>query len=104
MFNIHVTESGKDHTGAPFAGLVNVNGITASFFTVSDAKDFVADNPEFFAEFVTVAIVKDGCLIDNSDRPSLAAHGWTLTADMVWIKGNRRICDETGAHSRTGGK
>mgnify|MGYP003145171978 FL=1 len=59
MFNIHVTESGKDHTGAPFAGLVNVNGITASFFTVSDAKDFVADNPEFFADFVTVAIVKD---------------------------------------------
>lgn len=46
----------------------------------------------------------EGCLIDNSDRPSLAAHGWTLTADMVWVKGNRRICDETGAHSATGGE
>ena len=59
MFNIHVTESGKDHTGENFAGLVNVNGSTATFFTVSDAKDFVDDNPDFFAEFVTVAIVKD---------------------------------------------
>ena len=59
MFNIHVTESGKDHTGSNFAGLVNVNGIIASFFTVSDAKDFIADHPEFFAEFVTVAIVED---------------------------------------------
>ncbi len=59
MFNIHVTESGKDYTGANFAGLVNVNGVTAAFFTVSDAKDFINDNPEFFAEFVTVAIVKD---------------------------------------------
>ncbi len=59
MFNIHVTESGKDHTGAPFAGLVNVNGITATFFTVSEAKEFIEDHTEFFAEFVTVAIVKD---------------------------------------------
>tara|TARA_B100000424_G_scaffold220290_1_gene179043 strand:- start:631 stop:816 length:186 start_codon:yes stop_codon:yes gene_type:complete len=59
MFNIHVTESGKDHRGDNFAGLVNVNGSTAAFFTVSDAKAFIADNAEFFSEFVTVAIVVD---------------------------------------------
>jgi len=59
MFNIHVTEFGKNHSGDNFAGLVNVNGVTAAFFTVSDAKSFIADNAEFFAEFKTVAIVVD---------------------------------------------
>ena len=44
-----------------------------------------------------------GCMVDDSARPALAAHGWTLTEDRVWVKGRRRICDETGSHSILGG-
>ena len=59
MFNLHVTEPRKNHAGKPFAGLVNFEGKVAAFFTADDAAEFVADNAEFFAEFVKVEVVKD---------------------------------------------
>ena len=40
-----------------------------------------------------------GCMVDDSNRPTLADHGWTLTEDREWVKGNRTICDETGQHT-----
>lgn len=59
MYNIHVTEAHKNHEGKPFAGLVNLGGKVAAFFTANDAAEFVADHAEFFAEFVLVAVVVD---------------------------------------------
>ena len=44
----------------------------------------------------------EGCLIDQSDRPQLADHGWTLDernsvgGELVWAKGNRRLMDSGG--------
>jgi len=46
----------------------------------------------------------EGCLIDSSERPALAEYGWRITEEMIWVKGNRRICDETGQHTLGGSR
>ena len=59
MFNINVTETGKDHTGANFEGLVNIDGAAVVFASIAEAEDFILANLDFFDDFAAVDIVTD---------------------------------------------